>query len=1238
MTGLNMMSSAYLGKWMCELLIACTLLFCGSPASASTLQEDLWQNHSCNGCHGTPPQMVHDGRAFDATMLLPSVLQGFADGTDTNPTMHQLCNQSDIGLRFSCWFPGTPLTRATNAGQGGTMAAFVTWISTHPDDATLMGQYLLDSYQGSVTPARLDFGLVPINTTQTNTISITNVRFADFAYLGLTSPGGDFSLPLHAESCVNRTVAGIGTASTNTCTITVAYTPSAAASSATKTLQIDFATPASGDPTPKSMAIQLGGRGTSVPTATIAAITSPLAEGTAVPLDANATWPNGTTGSYTWTVVDHFGTQVLPSPAGAHTSFVASVRGFYTVTLTVDDGIAHSTTGPVTVEAIQQPAAAIALRPLAGPYYIANTITFDGIGSTKQTGHNLSYAWSITPTPSGSAFQVGSTPSTATFTPSDGQAYVVSLDVDDQGVHTAVAATSTVTAVAPPPPHADAGMSRPVLVNIAVQLDGTHSRSSNGHAVTCAWAVMRHSDGAAQTVTNANSCSASFTPTVIGDFDVTLTVNDGYSSATASITITSSDGTVSVNAGSDQSVILGVTAALSGSATSGIGDPLNYAWTLTSAPSGSLAVIATPGSATAASLTPDVQGTYVARLTATDQHGHGNFASTTIMVKPPLTSAPSLSFAASLGSSATASATVQNNASSPVTLQSISFGGATPGDYAVDAANGCSVGTPIAQATFCTLVIRFTPTVVGARNAAVSLAYAHSGSPLDITLLGSATPMPQGVLSSTSWSQAFDDTVIGASSIKSVTVSNTSVGPSAAPIVFSSFTLAGAASADYQLGGTCSTSTPLAPQATCSLVITFAPSATGARAASLQIASNASNPLVSIGLAGNGLPAPAPVLSIAPAPLNFGQQTVGGSYPPQVATLTNTGTAPLSISTITIAGTGFTIADTSACAGATLANNASCQVSVNFAPPSVQAGFVGTLTIASNVPGSPAALGLVGTGTAAAAPVLAWSPAASTLDFGTVQAGAISATQSVTLANQGPGGASLSFVNAVGQGSSAFSISRGTCSTTQPLFAGASCRLDIVFAPSVAGARSATLQVVSNGSAPAPVALTGTGLGGPALALALSTNAMDFGTVQLGTRSLPSALRLSNSGSGTLQIASIGATGAFSVQGSSCPPAPFTLQSGAECTVTVMFQPTSTGATTGMLSVQSDAQAQSGDVALAGKGEDAPDLSSGGCSVSRGGNRFDPTLWCLGALAILALAYRKRQRRRDSRRDRENAQ
>src|SRR6185436_7040460 len=139
-------------------------------------------------------------------------------------------------------------------------------------------------------------------------------------------------------------------------------------------------------------------------------------------------------------------------------------------------------------------------------YYIGNTVTFDGSGSTRQAGDTLNYTWSISPAPGGVAWQIDPSHVTATLVPPNTTTYTVTLDVDDQGIHATTPASVTITGVAPPPPHADAGLSRTVLVNTSVALDGTHSSSSNGHAVTCAWVVKRHADNAVQTVTNASSC------------------------------------------------------------------------------------------------------------------------------------------------------------------------------------------------------------------------------------------------------------------------------------------------------------------------------------------------------------------------------------------------------------------------------------------------------------------------------------------------------------------------------------------------------------------------------------------------------------------------------------------------------------------------------------------------------------------------------------------------------------
>jgi FG-GAP-like repeat len=100
---------------------------------------------------------------------------------------------------------------------------------------------------------------------------------------------------------------------------------------------------------------------------------------------------------------------------------------------------------------------------------------------------------------------------------------------------------------------------------------------------------------------------------------------------------------------------------------------------------------------------------------------------------------------------------------------------------------------------------------------------------------------------------------------------------------------------------------------------------------------------------------------LSPASLNFAPQAPGTSSSPQTITLTNIGTAALSISGISIGGTdasGF--AETNDCPSA-LAANSSCQIKVTSVP-NAGGGQTATLSVADNLPGSPQTAALVGTG------------------------------------------------------------------------------------------------------------------------------------------------------------------------------------------------------------------------------------------------------------------------------------
>ncbi len=124
--------------------------------------------------------------------------------------------------------------------------------------------------------------------------------------------------------------------------------------------------------------------------------------------------------------------------------------------------------------------------------------------------------------------------------------------------------------------------------------------------------------------------------------------------------------------------------------------------------------------------------------------------------------------------------------------------------------------------------------------------------------------------------------------------------------------------------------------------------------------------------------AAAPIVSLSSASLDFGN--IGEQLPsaPKSLTVTNTGSAPLTISSIATTGD---YSQTNNC-GVTLLANAQCVVNVVFAPAS-SGTRTGNLTFNDNAANSPQVVGLSGTGI----PPLAVQPAAGASTSATVSAG-----------------------------------------------------------------------------------------------------------------------------------------------------------------------------------------------------------------------------------------------------------
>jgi Ca2+-binding RTX toxin-like protein len=210
---------------------------------------------------------------------------------------------------------------------------------------------------------------------------------------------------------------------------------------------------------------------------------------------------------------------------------------------------------------------------------------------------------------------------------------------------------------------------------------------------------------------------------------------------------------------------------------------------------------------------------------------------------------------------------------------------------------------------------------------------------------------------------------------------------------------------------------------------------------------------------------PAPAAAVSPASLTFATQAIGTTSAAQTVTVTNTGTASLTVSGVSLTGSNqldFTVS--SGCG--TVAPGASCTVSVSFKPSGLGAETA-TLSIAHNAAGSPSTVALSGTGA-----VNATLSVAASLDFSAQRIGT-STTKALAVSNTGT--ATLVFATSpISTSGTGFSATMGTCGTS--LAPGKKCSVSVTFRPTVIQAYTGILTILSNAlNSPTTVALKGSG-------------------------------------------------------------------------------------------------------------------------------------------------------------------
>jgi Abnormal spindle-like microcephaly-assoc'd, ASPM-SPD-2-Hydin len=503
-------------------------------------------------------------------------------------------------------------------------------------------------------------------------------------------------------------------------------------------------------------------------------------------------------------------------------------------------------------------------------------------------------------------------------------------------------------------------------------------------------------------------------------------------------------------------------------------------------------------------------------------------------------------------------------------------------------------GTSLAAGASCAVSVTFTPQTGGLVQGNLSISDNAPDSPQVLSISGTGISGP--FVSFSPFSLTFGPQAPGTTSpAQTITLTNTGTSG----LTIGSITAAGS---DFAAGNNCPENA-IPPKGTCTITVTWTPSEdVTTETGMITITDNAQNQgTQTIGLTA-GVTA---TVGIAPSTLGFGNQAVNTSSAAQTITLTNTGTAILTVPSVVVSSN---FAETNTCTANPVAPGGTCTISVTFTPTAA-ISYSGIVSITDTATNSPQTVTLSGTGTAAGAVTIA--PTA--LTFAAQAIGTTSAPQTVTITNGGTASTSLAGFSL--SANFAVATGGGTCGNNTTLAPAASCTFAITFSPTATGPLSGSFVVSQNvtGGGPLTVALSGTGTAG-AGAISLTPSSLAFGSQSVGTTSAAQTVTVSNTGTTTVTFTSFGVTTGFALgsgmNAGSCNPESNTIPAGGSCTINVQFAPTAASAITGTLTIVDNAAGGQQTVALSGTGVNSSviiSVPSGGSTTATttpGGTAF----------------------------------
>jgi Abnormal spindle-like microcephaly-assoc'd, ASPM-SPD-2-Hydin len=371
---------------------------------------------------------------------------------------------------------------------------------------------------------------------------------------------------------------------------------------------------------------------------------------------------------------------------------------------------------------------------------------------------------------------------------------------------------------------------------------------------------------------------------------------------------------------------------------------------------------------------------------------------------------------------------------------------------------------------------------------------------------------------------------------------------------------------DFKQSNDCGTSVPAGDS--CTINISFDPTTTGTRTATLSVSDSATNSPQVVTLTGAGTSGA--TITVSPASINFGNQATGTTSAATPVTVTNTGNSTVTFTSIAVTGTnGSSFGQTNNC-GTSLTAGSTCKVNVTFSPATT-GSFSAAVTLTDNATNNPQSVSLSGTGVA---PVTLSS---TTLAFGTVLVGTVKTAPPVTLTNNLKVALTGITVAVTGNGYT----QTNTCGTS--IAAGATCTITVKFTPKASGSSAGSVTITDSASN-SPQTITLTGLG--ELPVSVAPLTLAFGTEKVGSTTAAKTVTVTNNQKTTLTITSIALAGTdpgdYAISANTCGSS---LAAAAKCTVSVTFKPKVTGSRPAALDFTDSATTSPQKVTLSGTGD-----------------------------------------------------